>query len=71
MFLIKSNYQYLHSRRCLYQPAVNAAANAEEEHTDGAEGEGRACGAVALERSKRSVGLVDVHALHYLKVVVE
>ena len=56
--------------RC-HEPAVDAAAHTEEEHSDGAEGEGCAGGAVALERGKRSVGLVDVHALHNLQVVVE
>ena len=59
-----------HCSSC-HEPTVNAAAYAEEEYTGGAEGEGCACGAVALECGQRSVGLVDVHALHYLQIVVE
>lgn len=54
-----------------YEPSVDAAAYAEEEYACGAEGESCACSAVALERSERSIGLVDVHALYNLQIVVE
>lgn len=64
------NFYILH--RCSRnEPSVDAAAYAEEEYACGAEGEGCACSAVALERSERSIGLVDVHALYNLQVVVE
>ena len=65
-----SKFNILHS--CSrYEPSVDAAAYAEEKYACGAEGEGCACSAVALERSERSIGLVDVHALYNLQIVVE
>lgn len=65
-----STFYILHS--CSrYEPSVDAAAYAEEEYACGAEGECCACSAVALERSERSIGLVDVHALYNLQIVVE
>ena len=68
----KTPNSYILHRRCSrYEPSVDAAAYAEEEYACGAEGEGYACSAVALERSERSIGLVDVHALYNLQVVVE
>ena len=54
-----------------YEPSVDAATYAEEEYACGAECESCACSAVALERSERSIGLVDVHALYNLQIVVE
>lgn len=61
----------LQCRCCAHEPVVYAAAYAEEQYAGSAEGEGCACGAVALERCERCVGLIDVHALHYLQIVVE
>ena len=68
----KTPNSYILHRRCSsYQPSVNAAAYTEEKYAGCAESEGCACGAVALESRKRSVCLVDVHALYDLQIVVE
>ena len=66
-----STFNTLHRRCSRNEPSVDAAAYAEEEYACGAEGEGCACSTVALERSERSIGLVDVHALYNLQIVVE
>ena len=56
----------LHCRCCADEPVVHAATYAEEQYAGGAEGEGCACGAVALERCERCVGLVDVLSLIHI-----
>ena len=53
------------------EPCVNAGAYAKEDDACGTDSQRKARVAVALERRKRGLSLLDVHGLHDEQIVVE